>query len=47
MLEVYNDATNKIEADRAAEAEFQNAFIKRVSTALIICLGSVYEPNFH
>lgn len=30
MLEVYNDATNKIEADRAAEAEFQNAFLRRV-----------------
>jgi hypothetical protein len=30
MLEVYNDAANRIEADSAAEAEFQKALFKRV-----------------
>lgn len=30
MLEVYNDAANRIEADSAAEAEFQKALFKRM-----------------
>jgi hypothetical protein len=36
MLEVYNDATNRIEADSAAEAEFQKALFKRVRACRLL-----------
>ncbi len=46
MIEVYSEASHKLEAENKAETEFQQAFIKRVIlvTRLTLC-GFILIPS--